>query len=455
MHRFQLVDQRAFADFSGDENPLHVDPLAARRTPFGRPIVHGIHLVLWALDSVLTAPARLRRIKVSFPSAVGVGEPAGLRVLQTDPMKIAVESYGITKTLIECVFDAGEHPGKDPPAPLQKSQSRERGANDMVGARGELELVIDAARSRAMFSKLAPDQVALLIATTRLVGMECPGLNSIFSELELEFGDAERLVWSVVDFDTRFNRAAIDLRGEGVRGRLVAFLRPAPAVQPSMADIRKRVPSEAFRAQRAMVIGGSRGLGEVCAKMLAAGGADVLLTYHRGRADAERVLADIRSGGGAAETIAFDVLDPAPLRFAASHLYYFATPAIFISAHKQFSNEIFKNFCDFYVGGLVKTVHAVRAAQKANQADSPVAPLAVLYPSSVAVDEPPPNMGEYAAAKAAGEAACRFLQAADRKLCVTIERLPRVPTDQTANVQSVAASDPVEVLGKILLAMCP
>ena len=50
---FSIADQTAFATLSGDFNPLHIDAVAARRLMFGRPVVHGIHLLLWALDTAL------------------------------------------------------------------------------------------------------------------------------------------------------------------------------------------------------------------------------------------------------------------------------------------------------------------------------------------------------------------------------------------------------------------
>ena len=39
---FTLEDQLEFARFSGDRNPIHIDPVAARRTLTGQCIVHGI-----------------------------------------------------------------------------------------------------------------------------------------------------------------------------------------------------------------------------------------------------------------------------------------------------------------------------------------------------------------------------------------------------------------------------
>jgi 3-hydroxybutyryl-CoA dehydratase len=38
-------DVRLFAEVSGDDNPLHLDPEYAATTPFGQPIVHGAFLL--------------------------------------------------------------------------------------------------------------------------------------------------------------------------------------------------------------------------------------------------------------------------------------------------------------------------------------------------------------------------------------------------------------------------
>ena len=51
VRKFTSADQIQFATVSGDCNPMHVDAVQARRMQSGAPVVHGIHLLLWALDS--------------------------------------------------------------------------------------------------------------------------------------------------------------------------------------------------------------------------------------------------------------------------------------------------------------------------------------------------------------------------------------------------------------------
>src|SRR5258708_17210837 len=60
----------------------------------------------------------------------------------------------------------------------------------------------------------------------------------------------------------------------------------------------------------ALVTGASRGIGRASALALAEAGAQVLVHYGRGKAEAEAVVAEIRNGGGRADLVASDLAAP-------------------------------------------------------------------------------------------------------------------------------------------------
>jgi len=66
-------------------------------------------------------------------------------------------------------------------------------------------------------------------------------------------------------------------------------------------------PNRPLQNQKALVTGGSSGIGEGCALALGAAGAAVVVNYHSDADEAERVVAAIREAGGEAMAIQADV----------------------------------------------------------------------------------------------------------------------------------------------------
>lgn len=69
--------------------------------------------------------------------------------------------------------------------------------------------------------------------------------------------------------------------------------------------------TNAARQRRALVTGGSRGIGAAVCRRLAAMGHPVIVNYHRNADAAEAVVASIRAAGGEAVASGFDVADAA------------------------------------------------------------------------------------------------------------------------------------------------
>jgi len=461
---FTASDQLRFAAASGDFNPLHLDPVFARRTMFGQPIVHGIHLVLWALDrcaAVGHSLASASALSVKFPKPLFLDEAVVLTTAQ-DGARMVLDCVSDEATLCRIELTLSESRGCAPTAcavgavagewsrvpadPAIETMATLRGA---IEKRFDLDAVTDLFPAAA--ASLGPQRLASLLALTRIVGMECPGLNSLFGGLSLTFdaGDTGSSVnWKVAKFRSDISFVRIAVEGGGLAGTLDCFVRPRPLQPVAPARLAELAQPDAFAGERALVIGGSRGLGAAAARLLAAGGADIVLTYRVGRREADAIAAAITETGGRARTIELDVSAPdaaiarlAEAGWSPSQIYYFATPHIFVRKKHSFEEPLLQSYLKCYVVDFVNIALLCRArlAEK----------FALFYPSTIAINEPLRDLGEYVAAKSAGEGVCSWLPTTVGGVTVVMERLKRLQTDQTATLMDVPAGDPLDAMAEI------
>ena len=94
------------------------------------------------------------------------------------------------------------------------------------------------------------------------------------------------------------------MAGGGWAGAVDAFARLPPVPQASSHALLGVVGPAEFADSLALVVGGSRGLGELTAKLLAAGGAKVVITYRLGANEAKAVASDIRAAGELCDALA-------------------------------------------------------------------------------------------------------------------------------------------------------
>jgi hypothetical protein len=297
---------------------------------------------------------------------------------------------------------------------------------------------------------LGAPRIEAMAASTCLVGMICPGLHSIYGELSFstcrQSPLQDSLAYRVTGTDPRFHAVDQEISGGGLTGTVKCFFRTPPMQQASIQSLYGAVGPADFAGSVALIVGGSRGLGELTAKLIATGGGRVIVTWQTGQKDAEKVSQEIRLAGGACETLAYDSRKPAadqlaPLTEVPSHAYYFATPTIFRPQAEIFATDRLNDFLAVYVDGFWQLAQALRARQPR---------VSLFYPSSVFVTERPRGMTEYAMAKAAGEALCVDMNASLSPTHVTLSRLPRLPTDQTASVIAAQMAHPLETLLPII-----
>lgn len=461
---FTTERQHEFATLAGDWNPMHMSPLAARRTQVGQPVVHGIHIVLSALETVAAISQNLplpSKLTVRFLKPVYIGETVQILRVSGSETELRLHAVvdGVTTTELCLTLGGGcEDRGEVQTMAVNlEANCRELSLAELKGRSGQVQPAATADKIAARFTNAAKylgiDRVAALLCLSRLVGMECPGLHSLFSGFVIGLPLTETsssLQYLVRSVDDRFRLLEIEVVGLGVQGTVEAFARHPPAPQVRMRDLTALVKPNEFAGQRALVVGGSRGLGELTAKLLAAGGGQPIITYAVGRTDAERVAEEIRQSGGECQILRYDVRVPSSqqigsLSATVPYLYYYATGQIFRRRTKRFDPDILNDFLKFYVHGFYELCMSLKGLSKQ--------PMSVFYPSSVAVEERPRDMTEYSMAKAAAEILCADLNRSWPGMHITTVRLPRLLTDQTATVVPTDNANAVDVILPIVRAV--
>jgi acyl dehydratase len=189
---YQMVDQRRFAALSGDANPIHLDPIAARRELFGGVVVHGMHALLRALDAWLAArsfasarPIALQALRGSFPAPIPLEREVETRLVAEDVGRVRLDAWCQGRLALHAEIEWGDETQPEPcrlsmhPYSAHDRKPRVLERSDLTGRAGSVALWVDAGATASEF----PDLVARtglrtateLLTLTRLVGMHCPG----------------------------------------------------------------------------------------------------------------------------------------------------------------------------------------------------------------------------------------------------------------------------------------
>ena len=371
--QFSFEDQRWFAKVSGDANPIHVDRQNAESTFFGQLVVHGAHLVFWALDSLgkkcpdWLGQDQVRTLDVTFPKPVFLNENVDLVVVPSLRDEITVDVVKNRELLCRIALGREEQSRdsnneawwSDLVPSAISDEPRAVDVSKSTGVAGALKMLSSRADIKIRYPNLERiieiETAEGIAALSALVGMETPGLNSLFGGFKLSMGRLDtdpHLFYKIVKTDARFSKVEMKVHTPYFAGSVSAFHTPKSCAQSSYGEVLTKVSPGMFAGMDALVIGGSKGLGEVTAKILAAGGASVHLTYARSKHSAERVASEIREGGGTARFSEADILDKASIEQLVgatdsppTHVFYFATPKIFTRKTALFEYERFREFC--------------------------------------------------------------------------------------------------------------
>jgi NADP-dependent 3-hydroxy acid dehydrogenase YdfG len=454
-----IIDQSmsdVFGQASGDTNPLHLDPIVARRYQFGSTVIHGVSGTLMALEKLALVKKEswaIDNISVQYNKPIRQGDQVEVfsKLAKNGSLRLEVFCQGKRCQLIKLNFSENHiksQPLKDIRPNTQPCQNLP--FEKAIDIDTEVELVWQSELMQTLFPTLTASipqqQLSLIMGLTNIVGMHCPGVNSVFGGFELSFAPTTvnfipKLAYKVKESDSRFSRIIISVDHAWAQGNIEALFRAEPIQQPSFDKVSALVKDHEFQDQKALIVGGSRGIGEIAAKVISAGGGEVIIGYAKGKFEAQKIMDEIVASGGKATIQQLDVLNINEDSFSAfaveelTNIYYFASPLIEKSDAKTFDTSLFNRFCQFYLNGFTQVIDKLLSNSIYRKNG-----LQVFVPSTSFLVEQPEGFGEYIAAKAAVETFAQQFNKKHKTWHIATPRLPRVPTDQTA---AVAKEDPI------------
>jgi len=329
--RFETGDLDLFSQASHDRNPLHVSDSYTRKTPFGERVVFGVLGALCCLakldgfrDSVLSS------IDVQFVEPMFVGTDYAIAHDPRSSSEVAISILdgsrpklrGVAKFLPGKVSSTTDWQPGQPFAP--SLEAKQVSIEELVpgySVAGPYEPVWNALAALLERPGLGRQgipgvQIAALLWTSYLAGMELPGQQALLSRVSLTFDapsfeHASRLTCraTIACFDQRFNKLIADVelatdKGMLARGRVESFVRPQARIT---SPLRLARASESnFRDKLGLVVGGSRGLGACTVQALALRGCHVLANFHRSSEEAKHLQASLEDTPGGVDLLEGD-----------------------------------------------------------------------------------------------------------------------------------------------------
>ena len=445
-----------FATASLDRNPLHVDDGYASRTAYGQRVSYGILAALACFGRLEARPGRtLAGVSLDFQRPVFPNVTYRLEVRDDNENEATLHLRDGTALLLrakvrflqgarETLVSGEAMAGRDEAIDLSE---QDIAPGDPIRGRysPERQALRDLSSRYGLDERGIPQlQIAALLLSSYVVGMEIPGKRALFSRLALDFDAtaARRQPWldyrgSVEEFDQRYGLVTLQLGadsgGSVARGELRAFVRPpSPTIQS--AALAARLPiGQGLLGKTAVVIGGNRGLGGALSLGMALQGARVIASFRRGKdaaallaTEARRLTTDgeiIPRQLDAADAAALDTLRR-ELAGGIDILICSASPPLLGLPFDAAGVARINAFISTAVS-LVSTPVAALGARLAARRGVAVAI------SSAAVREPLVEWPHYVAAKCAIEGLMRTAALAYKDVGFLIVRPPRLLTDMT------------------------
>ena len=451
--KFTLNDQFKFIKFSGDKNPLHFSKEYAVKSLTGKPIVHGVNILLWSLESFEKKYPNFKKTilfeKVDFLHHININEKVTcyynknknhiiVKNFNAELVKIKLAHYSYTNFFIN----------KKKILKNSNKICKNKISDFKIGMKIDYPIYSNYKYAKELFpilsKKYGNSFVSFIANLSSLIGMYVPGKNSMLLSISFKIDNSiKKKLIKVLRVDTRFNVIDLNVLHSNCNVLIRSIFRPEATKPKSLSYVRRIIPKTNFyRQKKILIIGGSRGLGAYMVKILSLLGSNILFTYNTCVKDGYKLLKEVTEYNKKVKLIKFDVLkydSNSILKFDPDYVFYFATPKIFIKRSNTFDEKLLKEFSSYYSKSFKNIL------SKFNRKNLKI----IYYPSTIAIEESPDKYPEYVKSKLLGEKIAKKI-AKQKKIKLIIDRLPRSSTDQTITHLKIKSQDPLELMINVI-----
>lgn len=418
---------KSFINLSLDDNPIHFDFNYSYNSPFGSPIIHGILLFLHGINGLSNKHVEFSFVKCKFLDYINIDEQ--FEIIYENAGKFTINKNNTV--CVECIYQ------------LKECVSLERVKNNIqhiIPTKSKIELFVN----NEILNQLFPNiynyfnnyQIFQIINLSRFVGKISPGLNSIFTSFEITYtsNSDNNLFLNFINKIDNSDKVVYDFISNNLVGTLEAYYRPKPIIQKNISD---DIDNSQFSNCNICIIGGSRGIGEIIAKIYNKGGAEVTITYNKSEKEAKNIQNETNNKIKIINiNIELDLNKFENHTF--THLFYMVTPSI--KNTNTFDLDLYEKYYYYYVKKFEEYVNYFCKNNNTLKY--------IFYPSSISIGQ---NIyKEYNICKEIGEKLINLkLSKKYNNIKFDIHRFPRLLTNQTNTLINVS-QDPYEYLKNIL-----
>lgn len=438
---FSLTDQEIFSYLSNDYNPIHLDIEYSKKTSYNKPVIYGILIVLKALENLTcSARTKFKYINVEFIKYINVDDV--INIEYNDDLIIVYKNTNTicAKIVYSLIDDESNLNLEDYNNNLNIPLNNAKPCEDYI-----YTLNINSEYLKTNFKNIYKNfnllQIYQIINLSTFVGMITPGLNSLFNSFEMNwvennYEDMYTLDFKLNYFDNTYKTCFYNFNGKNTSGSIQSIYRPETIKQIKLKDI--SIVNDQFKNEKVLVIGGSRGIGEVISKIFYVGGAEVMITYNNSHNEA---LSICEESDNNIKAIKYNVLHDFKeinelidnIEF--TKVFYMATPSM--KETEDFDIDNFDLYYNYYCKGfnlLLKNINKKSLDY-------------VFYPSSEYLNIEN-NFKEYTMAKKLGEDIIKSLIKNNKNIKFDCVRLPRLLTDLTNSIINDLSQNPYDYLIK-------